>query len=129
MTLADTSVWIDHLRSSIPEMRGLLVQNQIAMHPFVAAELALGSLRNRTRTLYDLDVLPHVQVAEMHEVRHMIEAHSVYSKGIGLTDAHLIASCLLTPGTKLWTRDAALEKVAKSLGVLLDPTEISASIQ
>ena len=30
----------------------------------------------------------------------MTEAHS---KGIGLTDAHLIASCLMTPETQLWT--------------------------
>jgi predicted nucleic acid-binding protein len=37
---------------------------------------------------------------------------------MGLTDAHLIASCLLTPGTQLWTRDAAMEKVAKTLGIL-----------
>jgi len=52
----------------------------------------------------------------------MIEAHALYSKGIGLIDAHLIASCLLTTGTQLWTRDSALEKVAKSLGVLYNPT-------
>jgi len=49
----------------------------------------------------------------------MIEAHALYSKGIGLTDAHLIASCLLTPGTQLWTRDAALGKVASALGILI----------
>ena len=30
-------------------------------------------------------------------------AASLYSKGIGLTDAHLVASCLITPGTFLWT--------------------------
>jgi hypothetical protein len=47
----------------------------------------------------------------------MIEAHGLYSRGIGLTDAHLIASCLLTPGTQLWTRAAALEKVAGAVGV------------
>jgi predicted nucleic acid-binding protein len=66
-----------------------------------------------------MDALLKVRVAQLHEVRHMIEAHTLYSKGIGLTDAHLIASCLLTPGTQLWTRDAALKKVAKALGILI----------
>jgi len=59
-------------------------------------------------------------VAQLSEVRHMIEAHTLYSKGIGLTDAHLIASCLLTPGTQLWTRDAAMEKAAKAVGIAVN---------
>jgi len=118
--LADTSVWIDHFRAINPKMRDLLVREQIAMHPIVAAELALGSLRNRTSTLLFLDLLPQAQVAQLREVRHMIEAHSLYSKGIGLMDAHMVASCLLTPGTQLWTRDAKLERVGKALGILFE---------
>jgi predicted nucleic acid-binding protein len=108
-------------------MQCLLARNEIAMHPFVAAELALGSLRDRARTLLYLDLLPPAQVAQLSEVRYMIEAHALYSKGIGLTDAHLIASCLLSPGTQLWTRDAALEKVAKALGILVNPANISSA--
>ncbi len=56
----------------------------------------------------------------MSEVRHMIEANALYSKGIGFVDAHLLASCLLTPGTQLWTHDAALQKAAKALGISTD---------
>jgi predicted nucleic acid-binding protein len=65
-----------------------------------------------------LERLNRVKVAHVDELRYMIEAHSLYSKGIGLTDAHLIASCLMTPGTQLWTRDQALKKVAGSMGIL-----------
>jgi len=119
--LADTSVWVDHFRSGNPQLHNLLARDQIVMHPFVIAELALGSLRDRAKTLLDLDLLPAARVAKMSEVRHMIEANALYSKGIGLIDAHLIASCLLTPGTQLWTRDSALQKVAKALGILVDP--------
>jgi predicted nucleic acid-binding protein len=118
--LADTSVWIDHFRAVNPKMRDLLAREQIAMHPIVAAELALGSLRNRPSTLLYLDLLPQAQVAQLREVRHMIEALALYAKGIGLTDVHLVASCLLTPGTQLWTRDAKLERVAKALGILFE---------
>ena len=45
------------------------------------------------------------------DVRQMIEARNLAAKGIGLTDAHLIASCLATPGTQLWTRDEKLGTV------------------
>ncbi|MGA3081190.1 MAG: type II toxin-antitoxin system VapC family toxin [Terracidiphilus sp.] len=120
MILADTSIWVDHLRNRSPEMEKRLIGGQIVMHPFIVAEIALGSLHNRQKRLDDLDALLEVRVAQLNEVRHMIEAHALYSKGIGLTDAHLIASCLLTPGTQLWTRDAAMKKVAKALGILVD---------
>jgi predicted nucleic acid-binding protein len=119
MILADTSIWIDHLRSSNPEMQQRLSTGQIAMHPFIVAEIALGSLRNRRKRLDDLEALLEVRVAQLYEVRQMIEVRALYSKGIGLTDAHLIASCLMTPGTQLWTRDVPLQKVARDLGVLV----------
>lgn len=120
MILADTSVWVDHLRSGDPEMAARLSGGQILMHPFIVAEIALGSLRNRQKRLEEMEALLEVRVAQLSEVRQMIEAHSLYSKGIGLTDAHLLASCLLTLGTKLWTRDGALRKVTRALGVLID---------
>ena len=125
MILADTSVWIGHLRASDPLMESLLIRGKIAMHPFVVAEIALGSLKNRRQKLGAMDSLRKVKVAQMGEVRRMIEAHALYSKGIGLVDAHLIASCLLTPETQLWTRDAAMMKVAADCGILFKPTGAS----
>src|ERR1017187_8774350 len=119
MILADTSIWVDYFRRRNPEMEKRLSRGQIVMHPFVVAEIALGSLHNRRKRLEEMEALLGVKVAQLNEVRHMIEAHTLYSKGIGLTDAHLIASCLMTPGTQLWTRDADMKKVAKALGVLV----------
>ena len=87
------------------------------MHPWIVAELALGSLRDRTRMLAMLDLLPQVQVATMSEVRHLIEARRLYNLGIGLTDAHLLASVFLHPPTLLWTRDKQLRRVAEGFGV------------
>ena len=117
MILADTSIWVEYFRSGSPEMEKRLSRGQIVMHPFVVAEIALGSLRDRRQKLQDMEALLGVKVAQLNEVRHMIEAHALYSRGIGLTDAHLIASCLMTPGTQLWTRDGAMENVAKALGI------------
>jgi predicted nucleic acid-binding protein len=116
--LADTSVWIDYFRADDSEMRIYLLNEQVMMHPFVVAELALGSLHDRRKTLAELDRLPQVQVAQLDEVRSMIEAHSLFSKGIGLTDVHLIASCLMTQDVRLWTRDIRLGDVARAFGVI-----------
>jgi len=115
--LADTSVWIDHLRSENKEMRRHLNQGRIVIHPLVVAELALGSLRDRTRTLALLDLLPQVKVAQLREVRLMIESRRLYNLGIGLVDAQLIASIFIDPPTLLWTKDKPLRKVAEALGI------------
>jgi predicted nucleic acid-binding protein len=117
MILADTSIWIDHLRSGNKEMRKHLNEGQIVTHPSIVAELALGSLQDRTKTLALLDLLPQVRVAQLSEVRLMIEARRLYSLGIGLTDAHLIASVFINPSTLLWTRDKRLRKAAEDLGI------------
>jgi predicted nucleic acid-binding protein len=117
LILADTSIWIDHLRSGNKEMRKHLNDGNVVIHPFIIAELALGSLQERTTTLALLDLLPQVRVAQLNEVRLTIEARSLYSRGIGLTDAHLIASVFINPSTLLWTRDKQLRKVADDLGI------------
>jgi len=98
-------------------MRTLLNQGQIVIHPFITAELALGSLRDRTKMLALLDLLPHVRIAQLSEVRLMVEARRLYNLGIGLTDAHLIASTFLNSSTLLWTRDKRLRKAAEGLGI------------
>jgi predicted nucleic acid-binding protein len=121
LILADTSIWIDHLRSGDREMRRHLEMGEIAIHPFIIAELALGSLRERVKTLALLDHLPQVRAAHISEVRVLIEARHLYNLGIGLTDAHLIASVLIDSGTLLWTRDRRLRKAADWLGIHTDP--------
>ncbi|HEY4050900.1 MAG TPA: PIN domain-containing protein [Acidobacteriaceae bacterium] len=117
MILVDASIWIDFFRLGKPQLRKLLDNNQVVMHSHLAAELALGSLHDRPLTLAKLDNMPRVRAVDLSDVRQMIKTRSLYAKGIGLTDAHLIASCLATPGTLLWTSDARLGKVADSLGI------------
>ncbi len=98
-------------------MRKHLDQGNIVIHPFVVAELALGSLKERTKTLALLDLLPQMKVAQLSEVRLTIEARRLYNLGIGLMDACLIASVFLNPSTLLWTKDKRLRKVSEALGI------------
>jgi len=117
LILADTSVWVDHFRSGNQELQKALSQGQIVIHPFIVAELALGSLKDRAKTLALLDLLPQVRVAQLSELRLMIESRRLDSLGIGLTDAHLIASVFIDSPTLLWTRDKRLRQVAENLGI------------
>ena len=117
MILADTSIWVDHLRSGDKELRKQLNDGNIVAHPYVIAELALGSLKERDKTLALLDLLPQVRVAQLGEVRLTVEARGLYNQGIGLIDASLIASVFLNPFTLLWTRDKQLRRVAEGLGI------------
>ena len=88
---------------------------EIVIYPLVIADLALGSLRDRVNTLELLGFLPQVRVAQLSEVRKMVEDRSLPSLGIGVTDAYFIASVFLNLSTLLWTRDKRLRKAAEVL--------------
>jgi len=114
--LADTSVWVDHLRRSDPTLASYLNQGLVLMHPFVVGEIALGNLRQRRVILDDLLSLPRTAVASEDEVLMFIEQHRLPGVGIGWVDAHLLAAVHLTPDSQLWTRDKRLRGVAARMG-------------
>lgn len=98
-------------------MNQLLHSAEILIHPVVIGEVALGSLADRPGTLRILRKLPRSEVARHEEVLQLIEDWRLYSCGIGYSDAHLLASVLLTSGSRLWTRDRQLREVAKQLSL------------
>jgi predicted nucleic acid-binding protein len=120
--IVDTSVWIDHLKSSDPVLAELLGKGQVLAHSFVTGELALGSLRQRRTVLESLRDLPQANVAADDEVMMLIEREQLYGLGIGFADAHLLAAVRLTPGALLWTRDRRLRQAAARLGLSSDLT-------
>lgn len=119
MILVDTGIWIDHLRRADADLVTALNANNVACHPFVIGELALGSIRNRPAFLASIRRLPPAPVATDDEVSAMIERRSLWGLGIGYVDAHLLASVSLQAGLKLWTRDARLKATAETLGLAL----------
>jgi hypothetical protein len=116
MILADTSVWIDHLRSGDEKLASLLHDSLVLIHPFVVGELACGNLRDRESVLGLLQALPRATVATDTEVLFFIERHALMGRRIGYIDAHLLASASLSRTARLWTRDARLGKVAAEMG-------------
>ncbi len=117
MVLVDSSVWIDHIRFSQPEMERLLLAGRVLGHPMLSGELALGSMKNRTQVLEEIDGLPQAIAATDDEVRCFIETHKLFGRGIGYLDAHLLVAVQLTPETLLWTRDKRLREAAVALSL------------
>lgn len=115
MILVDTSVWIDHFRRADAKLGALLEAGQVLGHPFVTAELALGTLRQRSLVIEALQGLPQAAVATHAELLLLIEREGLAGMGIGHVDAHLIASTRLMGDARLWTRDKRLEAVAQRM--------------
>ncbi len=116
MTLVDTSVWIDHFRRANTELQQALEVGDVATHPFVVGELALGQLRQRDEILTLLKSLPVVPTAEHEEVLHLVAREHLSGSGIGWVDAHLLCACRLA-ACELWTADRSLQRQAKRLGL------------
>ena len=116
MTLADTSVWVDHLRKGSRRLSALLDDGLVVCHPFVIGELACGNMRNAARVLSLLAALPSATAAGHDEALRLVSERKLRGKGLGWIDVHLLASCLLT-GCTLWTKDMALAAAARTLKV------------
>ena len=115
--LVDTSVWINHFREADSQLQALLEEGQVATHPFIVGELALGSIRSRSDVITWLRKLPQLPVANDEEILFFIEDRQLFARGIGLVDAYLLAACLLAGGVRLWTCDKRLAAVAETLGL------------
>jgi predicted nucleic acid-binding protein len=119
--LADTSIWIDHFRNTNVKLGNLLARRNILLHPFVVGELALGHVRNLSVMIDDFRDLPRAPVAHAEEVLQLIVRDKLFGSGIGYVDAHMLASALLKPDVRLWTRDKRLRAVAERLLIASEP--------
>lgn len=111
----DTSVWVTHFRKGSVDLRGLLQEQRVCVHPYVIGELSLGNLRQRQATLQLLRMLPQAVMASDLEINAM-EQHRLHGSGIGWIDAALLASASLSAAT-LWTSDRRLRACAERIGL------------
>jgi predicted nucleic acid-binding protein len=115
LILADTSVWVDHLRGDDGALARLLDAGSVLAHPFVIGELSLGNMRGRETVLMALADLPRADIATDAEVLTFIDRHALFGRGIGYVDVQLLAAARLTAGARLWTKDRRLHEVAHDL--------------
>jgi predicted nucleic acid-binding protein len=120
--LVDTSVWVDHFRNRNENLVSLLTLDLALSHPLIVTELACGTPpAPRSRTLTDIATLPQARQATLDEVRSFIEREKLYGLGCGVVDLALLASTLLTPGSRLWSLDRRLLELAQRFDVAFRP--------
>jgi predicted nucleic acid-binding protein len=112
--LVDTSVWIDHLHRTDPELVALLRHTLVVMHPVIIGELACGTIPNRQEFLALWLSLPRVASVSFEEAMAFLENRTLWGRGLGWTDLQLLASALISR-TMLWTRDRRLRHTADQL--------------
>ena len=112
--LVDTSIWVNHFRSSNPHLEGLLDNLEVVCHPLVIGELACGNLKNRNEILTLLSSLPIAPEVEYDEALGFIEFNKLMGKGIGFIDVMLLASSRLAE-LPIWTNDNKLREAAEGL--------------
>jgi predicted nucleic acid-binding protein len=113
--VADTSVWVEHLRGGNPTLADELEAGHVLAHPFVIGELACGNLKNRREVIDLLSRLPSVPMATHAETLGFLERCALMGRGIGFIDLHLLASTALATPARLWTRDRRLAAIATDL--------------
>ncbi len=117
MILIDTSIWIDHFRVPEGGVLTLLAAEDVLVHPFVIGEVMLGNMRGRQQIAAMMRLLPAAEVASYEEILSFITVNRLGGTGIGYVDAHLLAAIKLTTGSRLWSRDKRLARVAEELGI------------
>ena len=115
MILADTNVWIEHLRGTrrACALEDLLNREQVLFHPWVHGELVLGNLGPKKREigLY-FSLLPTTVAHPLHDLIQFVERESLSGKGLSLIDAQLLYGSVKDDHL-LWTFDKALRKAAE----------------
>lgn len=86
------------------------------MHPWERGELAMGDPADRAGTRCRFGLLPTATVAREAEIAALIERVPLRGRDIGYVDACLLASTLLPPQTRRWTRNRRLHAAAEELG-------------
>lgn len=117
MILVDSSIWIDHLRCANAELALALAEGRVVQHGFVTAELALGSLANRDRFIAMLDLLPSAPTIDHSSLLAFITEHRLFGTGLGMVDAHLLASAARLQNATVWTSDRRLAEQGERLGL------------
>ena len=117
--LADTSVWVAHMRHSKFELVENLASENVLMHMIMMGELACGNIRDRSQRLIDWEEMPMAARSFDEEVFEELEARRLMGPGIAFCDAHLRCPVLERRDTPVLTYDRRLKRVASDLGITL----------
>lgn len=116
MILADTSIWVKHLRVGDAAFKVLLQRKRISVHWVVIGELAMGNLPRRADFLTTIRLIPQAKNGSPEECLHFIENNTLSGHGLGWGDVQLLVAARLSQHA-LWSLDDRLASAADELGV------------
>jgi len=119
--LVDTSVWINHFKTTDERLIEILEHDAVLTHPLIIGEILCGTPPDRKQVIPYLLNLKQARCASLGEVIRFVEQHKAYGCGCGFVDISLLVSALMTPGASLWTLDKRLTHLAKTFGVAHHP--------
>lgn len=122
MVIIDTSVWVDSMRLRDERVSTWIAADQILQHPFVTAEIGMGSFRSAVARSHMIDLLEsfdQIQIVTDQDFHTFVATNELFGTGIGFADAHLLQACVTHPNAPLVTRDNRLVKQAERLGIVL----------
>jgi len=88
----------------------------------IIAEIACGTPPQRAKTLVHLALLQSCHQVTYAELMSFIEREALFGLGSGHVDLSILASTLITPGTRLWALDRRLAALAQRFDVRCAPT-------
>nr|WP_281497106.1 type II toxin-antitoxin system VapC family toxin [Ornithinimicrobium sp. F0845] len=115
--MVDTSVWIDHLHKTEPQLVEQLDGDEVGGHPAVIQELALGAIAQRDDVLGLLGSLRQFPVLRHDELLTLVGARRLWGRGLSAVDAQLLGSVAIVGGARMWTRDERLRVACQDVGI------------
>lgn len=121
VVVVDTSIWIDHFRSTDLRFKQLVADRLVLQHSFVTGEIAVGNLRDRGQIMRALRGLPQVEPVSDDDFHAFLCETNLSGTGLGFVDVHVLAATAATPGATIWTSDRRMREQAKRLGLVYSP--------
>jgi len=115
--LVDTSVWVDHFKTTNHHLVNLLMQDCVMTHSMIIGEIACGTPPDRGSLIAYFLALQQSRVARLEDMLDFIAKQKIYGCGCGFVDIHVLLSTLITPNVKLWTLDKRLERLARQFDI------------
>jgi predicted nucleic acid-binding protein len=118
--LVDTSVFVDFIKAGDAELRKLINEDRLYIHPLVVGELLLGLGNDGNAFVQELDKNKERLVLYVDNLGSMVRNLGANGQGVGLVDCYLLSACTVK-GMRLYTRDGKLAALAESNGSLYEP--------
>jgi predicted nucleic acid-binding protein len=120
MVIVDTSVWVDSMRTRDDRLNGWIIGEEILQHPFVTAEISMGSFvsaNDRFRTVDLLESFEQLEIADARRFHEFVAERALFGTGVGFADAHLLLACIDHPTARFVTKDRRLIGQAQRLEI------------